>query len=153
MTSKLKPKALRKSGPPEPNDPAYYKDDSISVDTSQAPWMDVAWQECDKKIKENEDYESFASLWYTSIVQHESEHHFLSEDLKADSVVPAITDKSDSPFMKPGLKEHHTLLKAVLDAERGPSLRTRIPKSRSTSPDSKLIPTATPKDGLGESLL
>lgn len=128
MTTKSKIHAPAKHGPPEPTAPAYYKDDSINIDTSQTPWMDIARKELNKKIKENEDYDSFASLWYTSIVQHETEHHFLSESLQADSLSPVAEGETNFSLTMPGIKERHPLLKAVLDDARGPGLKAKNPE-------------------------
>jgi uncharacterized protein (TIGR02594 family) len=128
MTTKSKSHAPWKHGPPEPAAIGYIKDDSITFDTSHAPWMKIALQECGKKIKENEDYDSFAKLWYTSLVQHETEHHFLSESLQGPTLSVTTGGKTDSVLVMPGLKERHPLLKAVLNDEVGRNLKAKNPE-------------------------
>lgn len=104
MPAKTKQKSSVKPDVPQPMTPAYYKDDSIAVDTSQAPWMDIAKQELGKDIKVNEDYDSFAKRWYVSITEHEREAGY----------VP--------------LADRQYLLKAILDDKLGQNLRNLNPE-------------------------
>jgi len=103
MPGTSKPKAPAKVGPPEPMAPAYYKDDSITFDTSNAPWMEFAQKEMGKNIKANGDYDSFAKLFYISITQHQREAH----------VAPA---------------DRQYLLKSILDQKVGENLKDRNPE-------------------------
>lgn len=145
MATKSKAQGRGKDGPPEPTTPGDIKDDSISVDTSQAPWMEIALRERNKKIKENEDYDSFAKLWYTSLVQHETERHFQVESLRPPVFSVTVGGKADSPPSTPVLGRRHPLLKAVLDSEMGPSLQARNPEINKYFGDLKTDPDRDPK--------
>src|SRR5258706_11085120 len=76
--------------PAVPMAPAYMKTDSIQVDTSKAPWMTFALTELKKKVKENEDYDSFAKLIYLSAVQQRSSLRLLDGE-QSGSLSPQTT--------------------------------------------------------------
>lgn len=119
-------KLAAKTGPPEPTAPAYYKSDSIALDTSKAPWMKFALDEMGKKIKENPDYESFEKLWYLSMAQHDGERT-LTKHLGLSSG-PLEQKNEPTLSLNPGYKERNYLLRPILDEKVGKRLEASNPE-------------------------
>jgi uncharacterized protein (TIGR02594 family) len=125
------PKEAR-TGPPKPSAPAYYKSDSITLDTSRAPWMKFAREQKDKDIRENPDYDSFEKLWYNAIAINDSERS-LAKSLGVEDTRP---EQPGSPFdqtkptlgFSPDYKGKNYLLKPLIEQRLGKPLQDRNPE-------------------------
>jgi hypothetical protein len=113
--------------------PAYMKTDSIQVDTSKAPWMTFALSELKKKVKEHEDYDSFAKLIYLSAVQQNSSARLLGGEL------------SGSPLQHTTRRRSY-LLEGVAQSQMGEPLKRQNPEIVKYFDGVKTDPTRDPKN-------
>jgi uncharacterized protein (TIGR02594 family) len=118
--------------PAVPMAPAYMKTDSIQVDTSKAPWMTFALSELKKKVKEHEDYDSFAKLIYLSAVQQHSSARLLGGEL------------SGSAFQHTTQRRSY-LLEGVAQSQMGEPLKRQNPEIVKYFDGVKTDPTRDPK--------
>ena len=119
--------------PAVPMAPAYMKTDSISFDTSKAPWMRFALEELGNNVKEIKDDDSFARQMYLSVVQQKSsgQPSYFLEGIAREGMGKALA------------KKNTTIVKYFDGVRTDP---TRDPKQKGRSWDIAAVNEARPGD-------